>query len=294
VRRSLLVLLALAVAACGRAGCVQPLDLREIRDLRLVSVAEDGVHMETLVVLSNENRLDGTVREARYQFHVAGRRLGSGTVPGPFETPGGADLELWLPFDMPWEVVDERTLALMEAGEVPYRTEVTALLITLLGDVRLELASSGRLTLPKRVRADAVWGLARQFLTVRDVRPTGPGVAPLARVAGTVAISNPLPVPMRVRGATYTISAGERPVATGRIEGPRLVPAGSQAGLPFHTDLEPGATSGLLLGSLLERRVPRLRVHGTLDIEPLGGFDRFPFDFTLHPGDLLPAREGKR
>ena len=281
-------LLLLLLASCGRLGCVKPLNLQEIRDLRLVSVGEDGLHMETLVALSNPNRLDGKVRDARYEFYADGRLLGTGTVPGPFETPGGADLEQWLPFDMPWSVVDAQTLELLERGEVPYRTEIDARLITPLGDATLSLTSTGRMTLPKQVRADAVWGLARQFLRIRDVRAAGPPLAPLARMAGSVAIRNPLPVPMRVRGATYTIASGDRTLASGRIDGPKTVPAGGEAALPFHSDVDQALSGGVLLGSLLERSLPKLRLHGELAIEPLGGFESFPFDFTLRAGDLLP------
>ena len=44
-----------------------------------------------------------------------------------------------------------------------------------------------------------------------------------------------------------------------------------------------------MLGAMLRRSVPPLRIVGTLDIEPLDFFSSFPFDFALRAGDLLPT-----
>ena len=253
-----------------------------------MAVGDEGVSLETTGLFHNPNRLDGTLQDVRYELFVDGRRLGTGRLPEPVEAPGGADLRLRLPFDMAWEAVDAHSLGLVAAHEVPYRAVVEGSLDTPLGALPLYLEPSGQLVLPDEVYADAVWGLARRFIQVERVRPAGPALAPLARLAGTVSVRNPLPVSMHVRGARYEILVRDEAVTTGHF-GAGFIPASQSASFEFQAEVDPAATSGLVLGAMLRRRVPPLRIVGTLDIDPLGGFSSFPFDFALRAGDLLPT-----
>lgn len=243
--------------------------------------------MEATTLFRNPNRLDGTMRDIRYELSVDGRPLGSGRLAEPVAAPGGADLRLRLPFDLPWTAIDARTLGLLAAHEVPYRAMVTGRLDTPFGALPLRLQPEGRLVLPGQVSAEAVWGLARAFLRVASVRPAGPPLAPLARVAGTVAVRNPLTVPLQVRGARYEIVARDHPVATGSF-GAGTIPAQRESDFAFVADVDAAATGGLVLGAMLRRSMPPLRVVGTLEIEPLGGVGSFPFDLAVSAADLLP------
>ena len=289
--------------SCVPASLV-PARVQSINALKLGQMGERTVNVAASISVHNSNRSDTIVlRSVEADVTLAGIHLGNGTGGAVSIPPGSsADVELMLP--VAYSAIGRPLLDALGTGSVPYSADVTATPDGIMPVVRTTL--EGKVAVAKDLPVALVSHIGRDRMQIvrTDVQSLSLDGASLNLA---VAVDNPFPVDVRVLAIRYQAAIGGLGVGAGgfRYEGAsaqpkgakpagQVVSGGGRTTLPIdHKAAPPEAAA--LIGSL-GRLIPpvKVRLRGELQIDPLAGVSKVPFDvdFALDWAAILSLVKG--
>ncbi|MCC6746200.1 MAG: LEA type 2 family protein [Deltaproteobacteria bacterium] len=271
--------LAVALLSCA-SGCAERLvrfKLARLTELTVFRMEREALSASVRCEVENPNPVGATLKELRFTTRMQGRVVGTGQVGQPLEVRGRRPFELRAPIRVRYVDLPSELPALVSTGSVPLEVEVHLVAETRLGRYPMRLTWQGRLPVARSVRVGVGGELADGAFRLRAVEVARVDLGGM-ELAVRLQATNPFPFPVGVRRVDYALFVGETFFGEGRSAGRLTLPAraGRELSLPL-TATHMGALDG---ASALLRGASRLRVRGTVWIDPLAGVSAIPFDVT--------------
>ncbi len=268
--------LALALSLAATAGCVRDvtqLRMTRLKAIRITSLERRGFNMEASCEVLNPAPVQATLEKMKFSIYLGRQLLGQGTRDAPLPVQPGATFPLRVPLwvaysDLPASLthhMEEGKLRLRILGQMLARTSFGQFKITLDREELVQVDEALRVVIEGTFSGD---GIKLQSLQLRqvDLQRT------LLRLA--LDVRNPFPFLVRVQRATYSVSVGGVPLGQGTTPGPLHLPPRARREVPLELSVPHAGLGASALAML--RNAPRVRVEGTLWVDPVVGVTRIP------------------
>lgn len=123
-----------------------------VKDVAVTGFGADGVDIELLLGVTNENSFALSLTGYSYDLQVLALPLTTGGDRRRIEFPGGATTDVRLPFRVPFRSVMEILKRHPDPAAIPYRLTGSLEVETPLGLTLVPVSSTGTFSVPKRYR----------------------------------------------------------------------------------------------------------------------------------------------
>jgi LEA14-like dessication related protein len=147
-----------ALIAFSLSGC--SLFLSEprvaVKDVAVTGIGADGVDIELLLGVTNDNSFALTLTGYSYDLQVLALPLTTGGDRRRIEFPGAATTDVRLPFRVPYRSVMEILKRHPDPAAIPYRLTGSLEVETPLGKTLVPVSSTGSFSVPERYRPSEI------------------------------------------------------------------------------------------------------------------------------------------
>lgn len=254
-----------------------------ISDVQVARIDRDGFDMVVVTRVENPNRLSAEVSDIRFVASIGEHVLGRGTVPGVVHAAAQSAFDIEaavrvrfadLPADLPARIADG-VVPLTVLTDMTAQTRVGEFDMTVRADGDTEIAAS----LPVMVRG----ALSAPVVQVAGVRSFGAGIGSITLRVQT-RLRNAFPFPIRIKRGQVSLYLGEGRAGSSTFDVPFTLRPYQRSVREFELTITHGdlfrTLRALISGEL------GLRARGSLDIEPIGGVSRVPFDVLVDSAAL--------